>query len=123
MDIKAAFQNMITSPMRAIGGTKKEVKSESSTDRDADGRREKNEERRKLTEEEKKQLIGHLKALPGIQSNGLIVRIDQRNEVQVLLIETADGRVVRRIPESEFLPILKRQADNKGTGKILDKAM
>ena len=87
----------------------------------ADGRRDHNDDRRKLSKQEQKELIKHLKNLPGVVENGLIVTIEKRNDVEVLLIQTTDGRVVRRIPESEFYPIFKNQT--KATGKILDKAM
>lgn len=125
MDIKLAVQNFISRNLTSSPVRQKEVKSESSSDRDADGRRGKEEKRRTLTPEEEIQLIDSLKELSGVKNNNLSVEISQENSAKVLLIKTLEGKVVRRIPQSEFYFLLKNQnqSSTKSTGKIINKAM
>ncbi len=125
MDIKLAVQNFISRSISPSPAKQKQVKSESSSDRDADGRREKEDKRRALTPEEEMQLIESLKQLSGVKKNSLSVEISQENSAKVLLIKTPEGKVVRRIPQSEFYHLFENQnqGTKKKTGQILNKAM
>lgn len=99
------------------------VRTKSSTDRDANGKREapEGETKQKLTDEEFKEALDVLKELPGLKANDLVVRIEMQDTVRVVLIEDRNGKVVRRLSEGQLW--LATQDKERLTGKILDKAV
>jgi uncharacterized FlaG/YvyC family protein len=122
MDIKGVFKNAIP-----FVGKSEEAKARQKTDADND--REGNgqatngdeQKRRALTPEEIQEAVTYLEALPGVKDNGLNIRLEQNDGITVVYIEDRDGKVVRRIPESE-LGLLTGSRQKK-TGHLLNKAM
>lgn len=103
----------------------KNVRTQSSNkDRDGNGRREPDAAPKKqhLTDEEMTKAIAYLKALPGIVSNSLVVRLDSSHAVRVVVVEDLQGKVIRRIPEPDLWTLITDHQDKK-TGQIFDKAM
>ncbi len=122
MNIKSIIHIPETVELQRPEARVKEMKTGESSDRDPNGRRDPEEqERRELTQEELDELQGQIRNLPGVKEHGLLVKIEVQNGTRILLIEEPNGQVVRRIPESEFLPLLKRQRQQ--TGQILNKAV
>lgn len=99
------------------------MRLQESADRDADGRRERQEEepKRHLSDEEFKEALDALAKHPGITANNLTIRVEQQDDHRVVLIEDRDGQIVRRLSESQLWSSL--MANDKKTGTILDKAM
>lgn len=126
MNIKSVVNSFLPFDVRKTenAGAKKDIKSQESHDRDADGRRQPDQEpnKRHLSEEELKDAVKYLEELPGVKDNNLVVRLrNSESEVRVVYIEDRKGQVVRRIPEAELWQLtLNRQ---KKKGQLLDKAM
>ena len=101
----------------------KNVKTDvSSEDRDADGRRKQDEERKDpLNEEEMKRAMKYLENLTGLKSNGLAIEVDSSGEFKIFLIKDHEGKVVRRIIEWEVRSLFDEK--DKKTGQIFDKAV
>lgn len=125
MDIKGLARNVI--PFPSVN-KKEEAKAKSKLD--ADNEKEGNgqssgdggQKRRNLTPEEVTEAIQFLENLAGVKDNNLTIRRDVSPEgVTVVYICDRDGKVVRRIPESE-LSTLNTSKDKKN-GHLLNKAL
>jgi len=124
MNIKGFFTN----PIPIARGTEsassaKGLKMQESTDRDADGRRqnEEQEPKRHLNEEEFKKALSELEKHPGLVANNLTVKVEVKEDHRVILIQDIKGNVVRRLSESQLWSAI--QAFDRKTGSIFDKAM
>ncbi len=118
----------LTNPINAVENINsakgaKPVRSEvSSEDRDADGRRNPEEERKDpLNEEEMKKAKEYIENLDGLKSNQLQLKIEDGGEYRLFIIQDRDGKIVRRIVEWEMRSII--QSADKKTGQIFDKAI
>jgi uncharacterized FlaG/YvyC family protein len=103
---------------------KKEKKTaESSPDRDPQNENEGEgfSHKRKMTEEEVQQAVESIKQLQGVSNNNLQVRSENLNGTFVVFVEDINGKVIRRIPESD-LWFLTREKD-KEKGHLFDRAM
>jgi len=98
-------------------------RTEASTDRDADGRREANdgELKRHLTQQEFDDALAILKENPGLKSNNLVLKVETHDDHRVILILDPTGNVVRRLSEAQLWSATRDK--DRQTGKILDKAM
>lgn len=125
MDIKGLARNVI--PFPSVN-KKDEAKAKSKLD--ADNEKEGNgqsagdggQKRRHLSPEEVTEAIQFLENLAGVKDNNLTVRREVSPEgVTIVYICDRDGKVVRRIPESE-LSSLNTSKDKK-SGHLLNKAL
>jgi len=93
-----------------------------SQERDADGRRQQDQEPNKnpLNEEEFKKAKDHLDSMSGLKANGLRVDVENSGDLKVFLIRNEDGQVVRRILEWEMRVLISDK--DKKIGQIFDKA-
>ena len=111
------FSNPLTS-VDAINKTaeKKEVKmSNSSEDRDADGRQyEAEQDKSPLNEDEMTQAKEYFQNLESLKKAGLDFSVEESEEMRVFLIKSPDGQVVRRIPEYEMRELIRAKSLNKG---------
>jgi len=101
----------------------RDVKTDTgSQERDADGRRQPNQEPSKdpLNDEELKKAKEYLENMTGLKANGLQVEIETNGDLRVFLIRNEDGQVVRRILEWEMRALIG--AKDKKVGQIFDKA-
>lgn len=123
MNIKSLVNNILPLDIRQKLKVEKREKADASADRDPHGQQERGGEpqKRKLTEEELKAAVEHLKGLPGVKDHNLQVRLVSADGVHVVYVEDIKGQVIRRIPESE-LSQLTIDKDKK-KGQILDRAM
>lgn len=94
--------------------------ADSSADRDPGGQGDQAPEKHpKMTPEQIAQAMDVLKGLSGVKDHNLTVRLETKDGINVVFIEDAFGKVVRRIPESELWTLLQ-QRDRK-TGHLFDK--
>ncbi len=104
-------------------GSAREVRTDTgSQERDADGRRDRNEEQNKnpLNEEEMKKAKEYLDNLAGLKSNDLTMELAPAGDLQVFLIKNHEGQVIRRILEWEMRLLISDK--DKKVGHIFDKA-
>lgn len=123
MNIKNIAANPVlpVDPKNRIEGG---VRAKSSTDRDANGKREDGggePEKKKLTEQEFEEALKVLKALPGLQTSHLSLRVEIQDGVRMVYIEDANGKVVRRLTEAQLWSSTRDK--DKQTGTLFDKAM
>ncbi len=132
MDVKHSVRNILAPTLGKISETKlrDSVRGDGTTsaDRDPNGQQqsEGGEQRRGLTEEEIQEAIKILEALPGVKDNGLQFKLTRgENGVPVVNVQDRDGKIVRRIAETELSQVKARQNGGavKTTGNILNKAM
>lgn len=127
VNVKGIFPNFnsVTPPAKAP--EKKSVKSsETDEDRDANGKREDQNDQPyhgPMTDEESEQVLEAMKNLPGIKENHLTVEIVQAGDTKVAIVKDPYGKVVRRIPESGLWHFLQQKEDPTHTGQLLNKAM
>jgi uncharacterized FlaG/YvyC family protein len=122
MDIKGLGRPLIgqTDVRKTKETTRDNIKSESSTDREGNGRQQHGEpERRKLTDEEMKAAVEHLSDLPGVKSNNLHIVVETHNDMRIVLVKEPSGKIVRRIPEMDLLDLTRDRKKNKG--QLLDR--
>ena len=125
MDIKGLARNLLPfSSLRAAQEAKNtRSKMDANNDREGDGQTSSGEDqrRRHLSPEEITEAVKYLEELPGVKENNLTVRVAQADGITVVYIEDREGKVVRRIPESEIgLLTSNRQ---KKSGHLLNKAL
>jgi len=123
MNIKNIAANPVlpVDPKNRIEGG---VRAKSSTDRDANGKREDGggePEKKKLSDPEFDEAIKVLKAMPGLNASNLSVRIETQEGLRTVYIEDANGKVVRRLTEAQLWACTRDK--DKQTGSLLDKAM
>ena len=94
---------------------------DSSADRDPNSQDESGQKpHHKMTEEELNHALDFLKALKGVRDNNLRVRVDQHDGVVVVYVEDLNGKVIRRIPETDLWLLTRDKESAKG--HIFDKA-
>ena len=130
MDVKHAIRNILPPVLGKVSETKLREATTSEThttsDRDANGQQQREEQapRRNLTEEELQAAVKTLEALPGVKDNGLKFRLSRSEDgVPVVYVEDRDGKIVRRIPETELSQLGARSVEAKTTGNLFNKAM
>lgn len=125
MDIKGLARNII--PLGAVKQAQEakntRSKTDANNDREGNGQASSGEEqkRRKLTVEEVEEAVKYLRELPGVKDNALSVRAAEVDGVTVVYVEDRDGKVVRRIPESELGYLTSNR--QKKSGHLLNKAL
>lgn len=130
MDVKGIVRNIL--PFGIAGSrdkleVKRREKTESTAnetgDKEGNGQAqsEGHDQRRNLSEAEIQEAIQILEALPGVKENGLTVKLTKSDGVPAVYIEDRNGKVVRRIPETELSQVLKTK--EKKTGHLLNRAM
>lgn len=124
MNVKTLGSNIVA-PLESLKNTevKKEVRSEESSDRDADGRRDPDFKpiKEELTEEELQQVLEALKKVPGVKDHNLVVRYQIIDHRYFFFIEDLKGKVVRRMKTSEAWAAA--QAQDQKTGNLLNKSL
>lgn len=104
---------------------RKRAETGNATDRDADGKQHEADDqpKRNLSAEEIQEAIRFLENLQGVKDNNLIVKLEDKDDVRVVYIEDAAGKVVRRLAESDLSTVLKNRKENaqpKASGNLLN---
>ena len=122
MNIKSLCTSSVIpiDPKQRVEGN---VRTQGSTDRDANGRRDPKEEEQKrhLTQQEFDDALKVLTAHPGLKANDLIIKVEVQDDHRVILIVDPEGKVVRRLSEGQLWSATRDK--DRQTGRILDKAM
>jgi uncharacterized FlaG/YvyC family protein len=123
MNIKGFFTNPIPVTQSADKVSGPKLKMQETADRDADGRRQPEEQeiKRHLSDEEFQKALQTLEKHPGLIANNLTIKVEVKEDQRVVLIQDIHGNVVRRLSESQLWSAI--QAFDRKTGSILDKAM
>lgn len=93
------------------------IKSDSATDRDANGQmpgQDQQEKHPPMSEDQLKKCIEHLKDLPVVKDHNLEVELVQVEGKNFVLIKEPDGKVVRRIHEEELWSLKDVKENEKG---------
>ncbi len=118
MDIKSVLNQVIPIKLREKDPTARTIKSESTTDRDANGQQafgdEKKNQKEPMTEEQLKQAIDHLRSLPVVKDNGLYLELVEVDGKRFVLLKEPTGKIIRRIPELELWSLQVMQEDKRG---------
>lgn len=123
MNIKSVVGHIIpVEPQKRVEGAN-EVRTQASTDRDANGQRQQSQQEEKgpLTEEEFDQAVALLREHHAVKASQLTIRVASENDMRVIYIEDLDGKPIRRLTESELWTVTRSQ--DRPTGAIYDKAM
>lgn len=125
MDIKGLARNLIsfTSVKAAQEAKSTRSKTDANNDREGNGQAAngESESRRNLRPEEIAEAVTYLEGLAGVKDNNLSVRVETKDSITVVYIEDRDGKVVRRIPESELSALTSNR--QKKSGHLLNRAM
>jgi len=119
MDIKGVLKAVLPLDVRATKGPEKTIKTDSTTDRDANGQMFQGEQQQQpehgpMSEEQLKKAMDHLKGLAVVKDNHLKVELIQVEGKNFVLIKELNGKVVRRIPESELWSLQVVKDSEKG---------
>lgn len=94
------------------------IKSDSATDRDANGQMPQGEgEREKhppMSEDQLKRSLEHLRNLSVVKDHGLTVELVNQEGKNFVLIKEPTGKVVRRIQEQELWALKDAKETEKG---------
>lgn len=121
MDIKSVLRSSWPFNVNSVQKVDRKTTNE-TTDREGNGQSQQKEpERRKLSDKEVTELVAYLESLDGVKNNNLKVRLAVNEGVRVIFIEDPSGKVVRRIPDSEFALVSKTKEQK--SGNLLNKAM
>ena len=123
MDIKGIVRNVIPLNVKSPREGKSISTQDSAADRDGNGQANSGEDqrRRNLSPEEVTEAVKYLEGLAGVKDNNLKVRVEARDGVTTIYIEDRDGKIVRRIPESELSLLTSNR--QKTSGHLLNKAL
>jgi hypothetical protein len=122
VNIRTVTNPILPTEVSRVGSARGVKTDTSSEDRDANGRREQNDEPNKdpLSDEEMKKAQEYLENLTGLKANGLTIEISGAGELKTFLIKNDQGQVVRRILEWEMRALIS--GGDKKSGQIFDKA-
>lgn len=126
MDIKGIVRNLtpFTATKAASETANTRQKTDANNDREGNGQAAANGEeqkRRRMTAEEFEEAVKYLESLAGVKDNNLKVRLETRDDVTVVYVEDRDGKVVRRIPESELWTLTSNR--ERKSGHLINRAM
>lgn len=125
MDIKNALNSILPLDLRPKEGVDKSIKAGSTTDRDANGQQQyqqQDQKRDPMTEEQLQKALDILKSYPAVKEHGLSVELVLLEGKHFVLLKESDGKLIRKISEAELwtLPDLKEWETSK-KGQLLRK--
>jgi hypothetical protein len=125
MNIKGLLGNMLpTSPIRGASKTERTIKSDSTTDRDANGQQAgggNQEHREPMTDEQIQKALEQLRNLPAVKEHGWSVELTLIETKKFVLVKDTNGTVIRRIPELD-LWTLPTANEPGAKGQLLKKS-
>jgi uncharacterized FlaG/YvyC family protein len=125
MNIKGLLGNMLpTSPIRGASKTERAIKSDSTTDRDANGQQAgggNQQHREPMTDEQIQKALEQLRNLPAVKEHNWTVELTLLENKKFVLIKDSSGTVIRRIPELD-LWTLPAAGEPGAKGQLLKKS-
>ena len=123
MNIKGLLGNILpTSPLRPADKTERTIKSESTSDRDANGQQAsggEQEQREPMTDEQLQKALDHLRNLPGVKEHNWSVELMVVENKKFAIVKDIKGTVIRRIPELDLWTL--STGAEPGKGQLLKK--
>lgn len=125
MNIKGLLGNILpTSPIRPASKTEKAIKSDSTSDRDANGQQAgggEQQHREPMTDEQIQKALEQLRNLPAIKEHHWTVELMLIENKKFALVKDTNGTVIRRIPELDLWTL--PQGNEPGAkGQLLKKS-
>jgi hypothetical protein len=128
MDIKSALNAVLPPQVRAKDKVERTIKSDSTTDRDANGQQaySQNQEQHHepMSDEQFDKALDTLLAYPAVIEHNLFHEVskNEKDGKRIVILKEPDGKVIRRITEAELwtLPIFRDQ-DPQKKGQLLRK--
>ncbi len=122
MDIKNVLVSVLPMNLKPKKPVEKAIKSDSATDRDANGQQSSSEQQKKknpMTPEELQVALDHLKNLEVVKNQNLQVELVTIDNKKFVIIKDHLGKVIRRAPELELWDLVKPEGQK---GQLLSKA-
>lgn len=124
MNVKNIFNSLVNIAGVSTQKLDKKTKTEASDEKDTQlGYGEEEASNHRMSEEEAKEVLEHLRGLEGIKDNNLSVRLEKSEDRYVVYVEDSSGKIVRRIQETELWFLYKKRNKDSKKGQILNKAM
>jgi uncharacterized FlaG/YvyC family protein len=121
MNIKGLLGNILPiSPIKP-GKTDKAIKSDSTSDRDANGQQagQEQQHREPMSEEQLQKALEHLRNLSGVKEHNWEVELSVIENRKFVIVKDINGTIIRRIPELDLWTL---QPDSQpGKGQLLKK--
>ena len=117
MDIKSALNAVVPISIRTKDKIDRAIKSDSTTDRDANGQMPGGGEQQQqgpMSDEQMQKALEHLQSLQAVKDHQLTVEVMEVGERKFVLIKEPDGKIVRRISEHELWSLKDVSPTDKG---------
>ena len=118
MDIKNIMRTVLPSGLRGAEKVEKTIKSESATDRDANGQMasggDEQQHREPMSDEQFEKALEHLKNLSAVKDRNLYVEKHMSEGKRFVLLKDPTGKIIRRIPEAELWTLQVVKDSEKG---------
>lgn len=116
MDIRNVLGSILPTNLSRKDPVDRAIKSDSATDRDANGQMPQQEEEHHppMSEEQLERALEHLRNLAVVKEHNLTVELVVIEDRRFVLIREPDGKVVRRIHEQELWTLKEVKENEKG---------
>ncbi|HEY8272489.1 MAG TPA: hypothetical protein VIG33_16470 [Pseudobdellovibrionaceae bacterium] len=123
MNIKGLLGNILpTNPIRLIQKTEKTIKSDSTSDRDANGQQAgggEQQQREPMTEEQLNKALEQVRNLSGVKEHNWSVELSVIENRRFVVVKDISGNIIRRIPELDLWTL--PEGNESGKGQIFKK--
>ncbi len=124
MNIKGLFGNILpTGPLRPIAKVEKGIKSDSTSDRDANGQQARGDEQphhEPMSDEQLQKVLEQLRNLSGVKEHNWSVELSVVENKKFAIVKDTNGNIIRRIPELDFWTLF--QGSESGKGQLFKKS-
>ncbi|MGZ3743980.1 MAG: flagellar protein FlaG [Pseudobdellovibrionaceae bacterium] len=124
MNIKGLLGNILPSgPILPTRKTERTIKSDSTSDRDANGQQAgggEQQQREPMTEEQINKAIEHLRNIPGVKEHNWSVELSVVENKKFVLVKDTSGNIIRRIPELDLWTLT--DGNDSGKGQLFTKS-
>ena len=117
MDVRNVLGSLIPTNITRKDPADRVIKSDSTTERDGNGQMpfgEGGEEKPPMSEEQLKKAMEHLANHAAVKENNLSVELQVMDGRNFVIIKEPNGKIVRRIPESDLWTLKDVQDNEKG---------
>lgn len=117
MDIRNAIGSILPLNLNRKDPVDRAIRSESTTDRDANGQQSQQgaeDQKPPMSEEQLTKAIEHLRSLPVVKDHNLSLELVTIETKRFVLLKEPSGKLLRRIPESELWSLQVVKENEKG---------
>jgi len=123
MNIKGLLANILpTTPISSSARAEKAIKSDSTSDRDANGQQAgggEEQQREPMSDEQLEKALEQLRNLSGVKEHHWKVELCIIENKKFVLVKDINDQIIRRIPELELWTL--RSDSQQGKGQLLKK--